>query len=94
MTGNLQAIGFLFRWALGWGIGGSLDDHHRVPRSDARAPVYGFLFQQRGPAGMQAAGGLTVPGIGGNGESINPQAMSASALYRVSFAVNGRGARR
>jgi hypothetical protein len=57
-------------------------------------PVYGFLFQQRGPAGMQAAGGLTVSGIGSNGEPINPQAMSASELYRASFAVNGRGARR
>jgi hypothetical protein len=57
-------------------------------------PVYGFLFQQRGPAGMQAAGGLTVSGIGSNGEPINPQAMSASELYRASFAVNGRSARR
>jgi len=57
-------------------------------------PVYGFLFQQRGPAGMQAAGGLTASGIGSNGEPINPQAMSASELYRASFAVNGRGARR
>ena len=57
-------------------------------------PVYGFLFQQRGPAGMQAAGGLTVSGIGSNGEPMNPQAMSASELYRASFAVNGRGARR
>jgi hypothetical protein len=57
-------------------------------------PVYGFLFQQRGPAGMQAAGGLTVSGIGSNGEPINPQAMSASELYRASFAVNGRAARR
>ena len=57
-------------------------------------PVYGFLFQQRGPAGMQAAGGLTVSGIGSNGEPINPQAMLASELYRASFAVNGRGARR
>jgi hypothetical protein len=54
-------------------------------------PVYGFLFQQRGPAGMQAAGGLTVSGIGSNGEPINPQAMSASELYRASFAANGRG---
>jgi hypothetical protein len=26
MTGNLQAIGFLFSWVLGWGIGGSLLD--------------------------------------------------------------------
>jgi len=55
-------------------------------------PVYGFLFQQRGPAGMQAAGGLTVSGIGSSGEAINPQAMSASELYRASFAVNDRGA--
>jgi hypothetical protein len=57
-------------------------------------PVYGFLFQQRGPAGMQAAGGVTVSGIASNGEPLNPQAMSASELYRASFAVNGRGARR
>jgi hypothetical protein len=57
-------------------------------------PVYGFLFQQRGPAGMQAAGGLTVSGIGSNGEPINPQAMTASELYRAFFAFNGRGARR
>jgi hypothetical protein len=57
-------------------------------------PVYGFLFQQRGPAGMQAASGLTVSGIGSNGEPINPQAMSASELYRASFAMNGRGGRR
>ena len=26
MTGTLQAIGFLFSWVLGWGIGGSLID--------------------------------------------------------------------
>ena len=26
MTGNLAAIGFLFTWVLGWGIGGSLID--------------------------------------------------------------------
>ncbi len=26
MTGNLQAIGFLISWVLGWGIGGSLID--------------------------------------------------------------------
>jgi hypothetical protein len=26
MTGNLQAIGFLFTWVLCWGIGGSLID--------------------------------------------------------------------
>jgi hypothetical protein len=53
-------------------------------------PVYGFLFQQRGPAGMQAAGAMTASGIASNGEPLNPQAMSASELYRASFAVNGR----
>jgi len=53
-------------------------------------PVYGFLFQQRGPAGMQAAGAMTASGIGSNGEPINPQAMTASELYRASFAINGR----
>ncbi len=26
MIGNLQAIGFLLTWVLGWGIGGSLID--------------------------------------------------------------------
>ncbi len=26
MTGNLQAIGFIATWVLGWGIGGSLID--------------------------------------------------------------------
>ncbi len=26
MTGNLQAIGFMLTWVLGWGIGGSLID--------------------------------------------------------------------
>ena len=53
-------------------------------------PVYGFLFQQRGPSGMQAAGAMTASGIASNGEPLNPQAMSASELYRASFAVNGR----
>ena len=59
-------------------------------------PVYGFLFQQRGamgtgalPAGT-AAGSL---GSGGFGEVINPQAMSASELYRAGFALNGRSPR-
>ena len=59
-------------------------------------PVYGFLFQQRGamgtgalPAGS-AAGSL---GSGGFGEVINPQAMSASELYRAGFALNGRSPR-
>jgi hypothetical protein len=53
-------------------------------------PVYGFLFQQRGPTGMQAGGGVTVSGIGSNGEPLNPQAMTASEIYRAAFGVNGR----
>jgi len=57
-------------------------------------PVYGFLFQQRGPAGMQSSGLLPASGIGSNGEPINPHAMSAAELYRASFAVNGRSAQR
>jgi hypothetical protein len=59
-------------------------------------PVYGFLFQQRGamgtgalPAGT-AAGSL---GASGFGEVINPQAMSASELYRAGFVSNSRMAR-
>jgi len=59
-------------------------------------PVYGFLFQQRGAMGSgamppgTAAGSL---GPGGFGEVINPQAMSASELYRAGFVSNGRMAR-
>jgi hypothetical protein len=56
-------------------------------------PVYGFLFQQRGAMGTGAigAGGLgNATGLGagagaagGFGEALNPQAMSASELYRA-----------
>jgi hypothetical protein len=59
-------------------------------------PVYGFLFQQRGAMGTggmptgTAAGSL---GASGFGELINPQAMSASELYRAGFALNGRSPR-
>ena len=59
-------------------------------------PVYGFLFQQRGAMGTgalppgTAAGSL---GASGFGEVINPQAMSASELYRAGFALNGRSPR-
>ncbi len=57
-------------------------------------PVYGFLFQQRGPAGMSGAGPVPPSGIGTNGEPLNPQAMSAAELYRASFAVSGRSGTR
>ena len=59
-------------------------------------PVYGFLFQQRGAMGTgalppgTAAGSL---GASGFGEVVNPQAMSASELYRAGFALNGRSPR-
>jgi hypothetical protein len=56
-------------------------------------PVYGFLFQQRGAMGATSAMG-TAPSAGGVGEVMNPQAMSASELYRAGFAISGRSPRR
>ena len=67
-------------------------------------PVYGFLFQQRGAMGTGAigAGGLgNATGLGagavasgGFGKVLNPQAMSASELYRAGFVTKGRSPRR
>ena len=45
MTGNLQAIGFLFTWVLGWGIGGSLIDAGLI-----NAGVYSLEGAQLGTA--------------------------------------------
>jgi hypothetical protein len=45
MTGNLQAIGFLFTWVLGWGIGGSLIDAGLI-----NAGVYSLESGQLGTA--------------------------------------------
>lgn len=45
MTGNLQAIGFLFTWVLGWGIGGSLIDAGLI-----QAGVYALDGGQLGTA--------------------------------------------
>jgi hypothetical protein len=45
MTGNLQAIGFLFSWVLGWGIGGSLIDAGLI-----NAGVYSLEGGQLGTA--------------------------------------------
>jgi hypothetical protein len=59
-------------------------------------PVYGFLFQQRGAMGTGALPAGTAAGTlgaSGFGEVINPQAMSASELYRAGFALNGRSPR-
>jgi hypothetical protein len=59
-------------------------------------PVYGFLFQQRGAIGTGAMGtgstAATLP-AGGFGEVINPQAMSASELYRAGFVTPARSPR-
>jgi hypothetical protein len=45
MTGNLQAIGFLLTWVLGWGIGGSLIDAGLI-----NAGVYSLEAGQLGTA--------------------------------------------
>ncbi len=58
-------------------------------------PVYGFLFQQRGAMGTGTPGLGTAPAAAGAfGEVLNPQAMSASELYRAGFVTNGRSPRR
>ena len=59
-------------------------------------PVYGFLFQQRGAMGTGTPGLAITPATGsGFGEVLNPQAMSASELYRAGFTTNGgRNSRR
>ena len=59
-------------------------------------PVYGFLFQQRGAMGTGTTGLAITPAAGsGFGEVLNPQAMSASELYRAGFTTNGgRNSRR
>jgi hypothetical protein len=45
MTGNLQAIGFIVTWVLGWGIGGSLIDAGLI-----NAGVYSLEGGQLGTA--------------------------------------------
>ena len=45
MTTNLQAIGFLLTWVLGWGIGGSLIDAGLI-----QAGVYSLETGQLGTA--------------------------------------------
>ncbi|MDA0887725.1 MAG: hypothetical protein O2977_08720, partial [Cyanobacteria bacterium] len=53
-------------------------------------PVYGFLFQQRGAMGTGTPGlAITPAASGGFGEVLNPQAMSASELYRAGFPTSG-----
>jgi hypothetical protein len=56
-------------------------------------PVYGFLFQQRGAMGTGAMGAAPAAN-GAFGEVLNPQAMTASELYRAGFVTNGRSPRR
>ena len=59
-------------------------------------PVYGFLFQQRGAMGTGTPGlAITLAASGGFGEVLNPQAMSASEVYRAGFTTSGgRNSRR
>ncbi|MCP9787457.1 hypothetical protein KBY99_00485 [Cyanobium sp. Maggiore-St4-Cus] len=57
-------------------------------------PVYGFLFQQRGAMTGSPGLGVAPAAAGGFGEVLNPQAMSASELYRAGFVTNGRSPRR
>ena len=57
-------------------------------------PVYGFLFQQRGAMGTAGALPAATATAAGFGEVLNPQAMSASELYRAGFVTSGRSPRR
>jgi hypothetical protein len=57
-------------------------------------PVFGFLFQQRGAMGSANALGAAAATAAGFGEVLNPQAMSASELYRAGFVTSGRSPRR
>ena len=57
-------------------------------------PVYGFLFQQRGAMGTAGALPAAAATAAGFGEVLNPQAMSASELYRAGFVTSGRSTRR
>ena len=59
MTGNLQAIGFLFTWVLGWGIGGSLIDAGLI-----NAGVYSLEGGQLGTATTFAIWTLIWGGVG------------------------------
>jgi len=57
-------------------------------------PVYGFLFQQRGAMTGSPGLGAAPAAAGAFGEVLNPQAMSASELYRAGFVTNGCSPRR
>jgi hypothetical protein len=57
-------------------------------------PVYGFLFQQRGAMTGSPGLGAAPAANGAFGEVLNPQAMTASELYRAGFVTNGRSPRR
>ena len=57
-------------------------------------PVYGFLFQQRGAMTGSPGLGVAPAAAGGFGKVLNPQAMSASELYRAGFVTKGRSPRR
>ena len=59
MTGNLQAIGFMLTWVLGWGIGGSLIDAGLI-----NAGVYSLEGGQLGTAATFSLWSLLWGGAG------------------------------
>ena len=83
MTGNLQAIGFLFTWVLGWGIGGSLIDAGLI-----NSEVYSLETGQLGTALTftcwsvlwGSGGGLAIP-------TLDPTPLSENVNVNPSVAV-------
>ena len=72
------------------------DDGRPMTTADYLDQLRIHLFQQRGAIGTGALPASTAAGslgASGFGEVINPQAMSASELYRAGFALNGRSPR-
>ena len=59
MTGNLQAIGFLFTGVLGWGIGGALIDAGLI-----NAGVYSLESGQLGTATPSSSGACSRAVVG------------------------------
>ena len=76
MTGNLQAIGFLFTWVLGWGIGFSLIDAGLI-----NAGVYSLERVSSAPLPPSAYGACSGAAAGSGstaaGPSPSPQTVDA-----------------
>ena len=77
MTGNLQAIGFVFSWVLGWGIGGSLIDAGLI-----NAGVYSLEGGQLGTAATFILWSLLWGGWRGLAVPALDQARHSGALMR------------